>query len=83
MGTEYCLGKHGTADTPQGLGISIMAYEMSGEFAVYLDLPKELVDVDAWDDAARVNVWEKVDPDDLLRIGLNIVRIAKQHGAKE
>jgi hypothetical protein len=41
MGTEYCLGKYGTADTPQG------------------------------------------DPDDLLRIRLNIVRIAKQHGAKE
>ena len=94
MGTEYCLGKHGKEKTPQGDGIHLMAYEMSGEFDVYIDLPKERVDMDAWDDAsknaesdrsrpssisgcaARVNLWEHVDPIKLFEIGLNIITIA-------
>ena len=64
MGTEYCLGKHGAENTPQGLGVSLMAYEMSGCFDVYVDLPKSSVGMDDWDDAARVNIWDKIDPDD-------------------
>src|SRR3990167_2995542 len=79
MGTEYCMGKHGDAITPQGIGISFMAYEMSGMFDVYMDLPKTQVDMDAWDEAARVNLWEKIDPVKLYKIGLNIMDIARRH----
>jgi hypothetical protein len=39
--------------------------------------------MDAWDNTARVDIWEKVEPNDLLRMGLNFVRVAKQHGAEE
>jgi hypothetical protein len=83
MGTEYCLGNHGDEDTPQGIGISLMAYEMSGTFDVYVDLPKEKVDLDAWDNAARIDVWEKIDPSKLLKIGKNFIRIAQQHMGEE
>jgi hypothetical protein len=79
MGTEYCLGKHGEVPTPAGNGISLMAYEMSGTFDVYVDIPREKVDMEAWDNAARVNLWEKIDPADLFNIGLNIMQIAKRH----
>ena len=83
MGTEYCLGKHGTAMTPAGPGISLMAYEMSGRLDVYVDLPKELVDMDAWTDAARVDLWKDVDPIDLFKIGQNIMAVARQHMTPE
>lgn len=83
MGTEYCLGCHGKAMTPQGVGVSLMAYEMSGALDVYADMPKEKVDVEAWEDAARINLWEKVNPSELFRIGLNIIQIAKQHMSDE
>ena|SRR5579859_584144 len=83
MGTEYCLGKHGKEITPQGEGICLMAYEMSGTLDVYVDLPKGQVDMDAWENAARVNLWKKVDPADLFTIGLSVMHVTSQHMTKE
>jgi len=80
MGSEYCLGNHGDAETPQGPGVSLMGYEMSGLFDVYIDLPREFIDLDAWENAARVSIWKDLDPDELYRIGSNICRIAEYHG---
>ncbi len=34
------------------------------------------MDLNAWDNAARVDLWNKIDPADLFEIGLNIVRVA-------
>ena len=76
MGTEYRLGCHGDEETVSGAGTTLMAYEMSGVFDVYADVPKERVDIDAWDTCARVDLWNKVDPVDLLSMGINIVKIA-------
>jgi hypothetical protein len=80
MGSEYTLGKHETnVETPTGFGISLMAYEMSGTFDVYADLPKDRVDVDAWENAARVDLWKDLDPESLFLIGYNIMRTASYH----
>lgn len=79
MGTEYTLGKHDIEEeTVNGDGIHLQAYEMSGLFDVYIDIPKDRVDMDAWDSCARVNLWNEVTPEELFNIGINIVRIAKQ-----
>ncbi len=78
MGTEYCLGMHGDVKTPSGNGIAIMAYEMSGNFDVYVDLPKEKVDIDAWNNAARVDIWEDIDPQKLFSIGCKVIDVAKK-----
>jgi len=79
MGSEYCLGTHGEIETPQGLGVKLMAYEMSGAFDVFIDLPKESVELDAWENAVRVNLWDNIDPIALYKIGMNIKRIASYH----
>ncbi len=79
MGTEYVLGVHDNVDTVNGHGVFLSAYEMSGLFSVQIDLPKDRVDIDAWDSCARVELWNDVTPEELLRIGKNIVNIANFH----
>jgi hypothetical protein len=83
MGTEYTLGVHGSCDTPQGKGVRLLAYEMSGLLDVYVDVPKDQVDIDAWEDAARVVLWNNVEPKDLLRMGLNFIKIACRNMSEE
>lgn len=78
MGTEYTLGKHDEVMTVNGQGIHLQAYEMSGLFDVYTDIPKDRVDLEAWEDCARVDLWKNVTPDELLKIGSRIIEIAKQ-----
>jgi hypothetical protein len=85
MGSEYRLGTHDEAKTPSGPGISLMVYEMSGSYDVYVDLPIERVDMDAWpadvdcDASARVDLWNDVDPIDLFAIGLQTLAVASYH----
>jgi hypothetical protein len=79
MGTEYVLGRHDPVETVNGDGICLMAYEMSGLLDLYVDLPKDRVDVEAWPDCARVDLWNGVTPEELLKIGLEITKVAKFH----
>ena len=78
MGTEYCLGNHGTIETSEGLGSSIKAYEMSDEFEVYVDVPK-ITEIEDFEDITRIYLWEKVTPIELLKIGINFINIANQY----
>ena len=41
-------------------------------------MPKKLVDMDAWNDAARVDLWKEVDPVHLFRMGQEFIRVASQ-----
>jgi len=78
MGTEYILGCVGNEDMPDGKGVALKAYEMSGEFDVYALVPQERIDMEAWPNAAHVNLWDDIEPSKLFQIGLNIMEVASQ-----
>ena len=80
MGTEYTLAKFDHPDYNNGF--QLLAYEMSGCFDIYSDVPKKRVDMDAWENEARVDFDYNITPDRLLEIGLNICKIARENGAK-
>lgn len=76
MTTEYNLGQFGEDETPDGKGIAINACETNGLFDVFSDVIKSKVDFDAWDNAARVMFWEKLTPQQLASVGVNIINAA-------
>lgn len=76
MTTDYNLGQFGEDETPDGKGTAINVCETNGLFDVFSDVVKSRVDFDAWDNAVRVMFWEKLTPQELASVGVNIIKAA-------